>query len=125
MTTKFKGAVVTRNPALEVVSQLIAARYSTSGRFNQFSFVFLYPQTVARLIQYMHTHELYAAFSSSKADINKWKKAYDEMYDTTDGLLRTFRKATSTGREYITLTPHNKGGKCCKQIAVRQHGERL
>ena len=51
----------------------------------------------------MHTHELYAAFSSSKADANKWKKAYDDLYDTTDGPLRHFRKATSTGREYIFI----------------------
>ena len=51
----------------------------------------------------MHTHELYAAFTSSKADIAKWKKTYEDMYDAADGPLCHFRKATSTGREYIFI----------------------
>ena len=98
MANKVKGTVVARDPALEVVSSLIIFHNDMTCQFAHLCFVYFMPQTVARLIQYMYNHELYAIFTSSKADIAKWKKAYNDLYSEDDEALHNFRSETTAGR---------------------------
>ena len=46
---------------------------------------------------------MHYAHSSSRKDIQKWKKAYDDLYAPVDGILRQFRPASTVGREYVFI----------------------
>ena len=50
----------------------------------------------------MQSKQLYAAFTSSKPDIAKWKKAFEDLYED-DGALRLFQRPVTAKREYVFI----------------------